>query len=137
MKKILHQAVRFVGLSGIGWIIDISIYTILCLFINSVFTNNIISSCIATTFVFILSSKTIFGNNSKVPLMLKYVIYLIYQLILIICISKLLSIINTGILEFVSINIIRRFSNIISKILITPITMFLNFIVMKLLIEKI
>ena len=136
MKNILRQAIRFVGLSGIGWLIDFILFTVLCLLFESVFMNNMISSCLGMTVVFVFSSKTIFKHESKVPLALKYVIYLLYQIVLIMCVSKLLSVINATILERVTIEIVRSFSNIIAKILITPITMFLNFIVMKNLIEK-
>jgi hypothetical protein len=51
--------------------------------------------------------------------------------------SKLLNMINNGILDHATVALIIRFSAIISKILVTPVTMVLNFFVMKGVIEKI
>ena len=51
-------------------------------------------------------------------------------------ISKLLNHVHALILEHMTLQLILTFSAIISKILVTPITMILNFIVMKGVIEK-
>lgn len=137
MKKIFLQAIRFVGLSGIGWILDFITYTVLGVISANLVLNNTISSWVGVTFVFLLSTRVIFKNNSKIPLKWKYVIYLLYQCVLIFFISKLLNRVNIYLLTHVTIVIVRNFSTIISKILVTPITMVLNFVVMKEVIEKI
>ena len=136
MKNLLKQAVKFVGLSGIGWILDFLTYTILGLISSNVVVNNIISSWIGVTFVFIFATRKVFQNQSQISLKWKYLIYLGYQVLLILLISKLLGQVNEFILVHNTIRIIRRFSTIISKILVTPITMVLNFIVMKSVIER-
>ncbi len=137
MKHLLHQAVRFVGLSGIGWLLDMATYTILGFFSKNLFVNNYISSWVGVTFVFIFSTRMVFRNNSKIPLKAKYVIYLVYQVLLILVMSKLLTVINAFLLAHVTWELVTRFASIISKILITPITMVLNFFVMKGIIERI
>lgn len=137
MKQLLKQGIQFIGLSGIGWILDFSVYTIVGVWSKNLFFNNILSSWIGVTFVFIFSTRTIFQNKSKISLKWKYFIYLLYQCILIYMISKLLIEVNNFILVNINFWIIRNFSNIISKVLVTPITMVLNFIVMKGIIEKI
>ena len=68
---------------------------------------------------------------------MKYVIYLAYQLILILLMSKVLDFICVRVLSEIPIALIQRFSHIIAKLLITPITMVLNFCVMKGIMEKI
>ena len=136
MKKIFLQAVKFIGLSGIGWMLDFCTYTILKIISSNIILNNIISSWIGVTFVFIFATRKIFQNNSKISIKWKYLIYIIYQCILIFFISKLLNIINVMILNNITIDIITRCSFIIAKILVTPITMFMNFFVMKGVIEK-
>ena len=136
MKNLLKQAVKFVGLSGIGWILDFLTYTILGLISSNVVVNNIISSWIGVTFVFIFATRKVFQNQSQISLKWKYLIYLGYQVLLILLISKLLGQVNEFILVHNTISIIGRFSTIISKILVTPITMVLNFIVMKSVIER-
>ena len=137
MKKLFIQAIRFRGLSGIGWILDFTTYTVLGVISANLVLNNTISSWVGVTFVFLLSTRIVFKNNSKIPLKWKYVIYLLYQCVLIFFISKLLNRVNIYLLTHVTLAVVKNFSTIISKILVTPITMVLNFIVMKNVIEKI
>lgn len=56
--------------------------------------------------------------------------------VLIFLISKLLVQINLFLESNIQIDAINRVSSILSKLLVTPITMVLNFIVMKTVIEK-
>lgn len=137
IKEFLKQALGFVGISGIGWILDFLTYTLLSAVWETYFLNNLISSCLGVTFVFLFSTRTIFQNQSKIPLTVKYVIYLAYQLILILLMSKVLDFICVRVLSEIPIALIQRFSHIIAKLLITPITMVLNFCVMKGIMEKI
>ena len=136
MKKILQQAIKFFGLSGIGWLMDFCIYNLLGFISNNLTVNNIISSGVGVTFVFIFATRKVFQNNSKIPLRWKYVIYLAYQALLILLASKVLSCINIFIVSNITIDLIIKFAPMLSKIIITPFTMLLNFIVMKGLIEK-
>ncbi len=137
MKKLLKQALGFIGLSGIGWILDFMTYTLLGFVSDKLFINNIISSLVGVTFVFIFATRKVFQNNSKIPLKWKYFIYVVYQLVLIFLISKLLSIIALFIVENIDIAIVISLAGVIAKILVTPVTMILNFFVMKGIIEKI
>lgn len=136
MKRLFIQAIKFIGLSGIGWLLDFFTYTGLGLISKNLETNNIISSWVGVTFVFIFATRKVFQNNSKIDLKWKYVIYIIYQIILIFFISKLLITINMWIVTNITVEMILNFASIISKILVTPITMILNFFVMKGVIEK-
>lgn len=137
MKKLLKQALGFIGLSGIGWILDFMTYTLLGFVSDKLFINNIISSLVGVTFVFIFATRKVFQNNSKIPLKWKYFIYVVYQLVLIFLVSKLLSIIALFIVENIDIAIVISLAGVIAKILVTPVTMILNFFVMKGIIEKI
>lgn len=136
MKQLLKQVMGFAGISGVGWIIDFCTYTILGFSSKNLVVNNMISSWIGVTFVFIFATRKVFHNNSKILLKWKYVIYLVYQCVFIYYISKLLNMINTTFIFMISSELVRTFSPIFSKILITPVTMILNFLVMKGIIEK-
>lgn len=136
IKKLIFQAIKFIGLSGIGWILDFLTFTILCSFFDDVVFDNFLSSWIGVTFVFVFATRTVFQNGSKISLRWKYCIYIIYQIILIYFISKLLGLVNQFILKNIEIDLILGFSEIVSKIAVTPITMVLNFFVMKGVIEK-
>ena len=137
MKEIIKQAMKFFGISGIGWILDLIIYTILTNLLNVHITiANIISSFVGVTFVFLTSTRKLFVNNSKINLKLKYVIYILYQIVLVLTISYVMSLIKTALINL-NIEFIINNINLIVKIIVTPFTMCINFIVMKNLIEKI
>lgn len=137
MKELLIKGLKFIGFSGIGWLIDTTIYMILTsIFKLNIDISNIFSSLVGVTFVFIMSTRKIFVSKSKINIKTKYLIYVIYQVILIVTVSKLMLLLKSVITPL-NIELINKYINIIVKIIITPFTMVINFIVMKLLIEKI
>lgn len=137
MKELLIKGLKFIGFSGIGWLIDTTIYMILTsIFKLNIDISNIFSSLVGVTFVFIMSTRKIFVSRSKINIKIKYLIYVIYQVILIITVSKLMLLLKS-VITLLNIELINKYINIIVKIIITPFTMVINFIVMKLLIEKI
>lgn len=137
MKELLIKGLKFIGFSGIGWLIDTTFYMILTsIFKLNIDISNIFSSLVGVTFVFIMSTRKIFVSKSKINIKIKYLIYVIYQVILIITVSKLMLLLKSVITPL-NIELINKYINIIVKIIITPFTMVINFIVMKLLIEKI
>ena len=136
LRQLLRQAVRFVGLSGIGWLMDFAVYTLLSLRMENLALVNVISSLVGASFVFLFSTRFVFRDSRRIPLALKYAIYIVYQLLLIFLISKLLAWIAAGIALHAPWAVLRRFSAILSKIIVTPITMTVNFLAMKTVIEK-
>lgn len=131
IKELFSQAIKFVGLSGIGWLLDMLTYTLLGIASKELFINNLISSFVGVSFVFFTSTKLIFKHNSRVALKYKYLIYLLYQVALIAFVSKILVIVNASLTACVAESGLRSFQYLIAKIAVTPITMILNFIVMK------
>lgn len=137
MIKILKQAFSFFGISGAGWILDFIIYNILSgIFKINVDTSNFISSLIGVTFVFFISTRKLFINKSKINTKVKYIIYIVYQLILIFIASRIMVILKAYLSE-VNLKLIVNNISIVVKIIITPFTMIINYIFMKKLIEKI
>ncbi len=136
MKKIIKQMAGFVGLSGIGWLLDFCTFILLGMISDHLVLNNNISSWVGVTFVFIFATQKVFENNSRISLKYKYLIYILYQFILILIISEILNTINVFLTTNINFTVVRNFSTVISKILITPITLVLNFLVMKGIIEK-
>lgn len=138
MKKLLNQALRFVGISGIGWILDFTVFNVLNIWFPRVDVNNVISSLVGVCFVFTVSTwKTFVQKENGIPLKWKFVAYVLYQLVLIFAVSFLLAKINVFLLAALAGTAIEAFSAVLSKIIITPLTMACNFVVMKLLIERI
>lgn len=135
MKKLIIQFFKFLLISGTGWLIDTTIYTILTIILKyNVIFSNILSSIPAITFVFFVSTRKIFLTHiGKFSLKQKYLIYILYQIILITTVS-----IIGQILYNISENLLsnKELLKIIIKLTITPITMITNFFVMKFLAEK-
>jgi putative flippase GtrA len=129
----------FLCISGIGWLIDFGIYFVLTVILKaSVGYANIISGLPAITFVFIFSVRVTFKQKeSKIGLPAKYIIYIIYQLVLISLVSSFAQFLFNNFSETILACKI-GYSNmkIVVKVFITPITMIMNFIVMKNLVEK-
>ncbi len=140
LKKIFKQFLSFFVVSGIGWCLDFTTYIICTSIFNmQVSISNMISAIPAITWVFIISNKTIFkSQNSKLNIKYKYIIYFLYELILVTLISYFGEGLHFILRTFYFINntFLINYLKIIVKIIITPITMILNFIVMKNLIEK-
>ncbi len=140
MKKLFIQFIRFIGISGIGWCIDFSLYVVLtAVFRWQVFISNCMSAVPAVTLVFIVSTSKIFKRKpGRIPVYAKYIIYLLYQLLLLLVVSSLGQwLADVIMLRAGSVESIARLSKVIAKVMITPVTMVMNFWVMKLLSENI
>ena len=135
LKKIVLQFVKFLFVSGTGWMIDFSLYFIFTSILKyEVFYSNILSSIPAITFVFIVSIKKIFRENRNgISTGKKYLIYFLYQMLLVILVSLLGQFLYLFALNH---NFKYKTMKIVIKLIITPITMTINFFVMKFLSEK-
>ncbi|WP_153727014.1 GtrA family protein [Salinibacillus xinjiangensis] len=139
MFKKLLLFLSFVAVSGIGWLIDFVVYTILVEYVKlSVFVSNIASALPAITFVFLASTNKVFkSTNPRIRLIYKYFVYFGYQALLLLLISWLAQFIYDFIYH--SMVLPQSISSNLAlwvKVLITPITLLANYIVMKTLIEK-
>lgn len=134
MKSLIFQFVKFFGISGLGWCFDFSLYLIFTqAFDWPVFWANYLSSIPAVSLVFFVSTRNIFRTGkSKIPIGIKYLIYLLYQIILL----SLVSILGEYLALYISKLYISKLVKIFVKIIITPITMFINFLVMKIILER-
>lgn len=168
MKKvnaIFIQAMKFFGISGIGWLIDFSIFAILHRFVGNrlvwglgVFkldACNMISMLCGVTFVFFVSTKKTFNVKlKKLSVKKKYMVYIGYQFVMMMISSLIVgafinmfivldgstavisnAILADSILQKGLLFILKP--EISAKICVTPITMICNFLFMKFLLEKI
>ncbi len=139
MRKLFGQFIRFIGISGIGWCIDFGLYIVFTsVFGWPVFISNCLSAVPAVTLVFTVSTAKIFQRSGgKVPVYMKYILYLTYQFFLLLAVSSLGQWLADMIAaKAADVGMLVRFSKVIAKILITPVTMVMNFIVMKVMTEK-
>lgn len=126
---------------------DVTIYTILTNVGLHVILSNIISSTVAVTYVYITSTKKLFKNESKINLKIKYIIYIVYQICMILLSSYVVYLLSNWLIQILPqldssnlrtmFNFIVEHAKLSAKILVTPFTMVINFIFMKFLIERI
>lgn len=140
-RKLLEQFIHFLTVSGIGWLIDFGLYTAIGKY-TAIPTSwaNMISGIPALTFVFCISTRKIFQKTAgRLSIGTKYVIYFMYQMVLLFLVShlceRLFGIFVRNIPTEYGIDEI--YIKLFSKVCITPITMVCNFIVMKFLSEKV
>lgn len=135
--KMIKQGIYFSFISGIGWIFDACMFWGLVDVLNvTVMASNVMSSLLATTFVFFFATRKVFTlKKSYIPIKRKYEIYLVYQIMFIIAVSFVAETVYWSILakNVLSVNL----CSIVTKCLITPLTMICNFFVMKFLTENI
>jgi len=139
LKKLYKEFLYFILVSGTGWLIDFGIFYLLSTFLGlNVLYSNLISTIPAFSFVFFISTRKIFKNNIKrLTLKQKYIFYFIYQILLVTSVSFfgqwLYEISHDSLIAF---NLTDNIIKFCAKIVITPITMTFNFIIMKILTEK-
>ena len=126
------RVIKFVFVSGLGFFIDFVLYSILIRLINiDIFIISLFTSLVGVTFVFFTSTKKVFETNvANIPLKYKYLIYVVYQIILILVCSKIIVYLN-GIFSKSSIEFISKYSKEIAKLCIPPVTLTINYFVMK------
>ena len=137
-KTLLRQIFEFIGISGLGWLIDFAGYTVFTAIGVQAGIANFCSALPALTFVFFLATKKTFIEKERgIPLGWKYVLYVLYQFVLLTGVSFL----NQALFDllrgvFAEGTLLNRYCALLTKIMITPITMFCNFIVLKRMAER-
>jgi putative flippase GtrA len=125
---------RFLGfslLSGVGWLCDFSIFSLLVkLFGMQGFPANLISSYCGVTFVWFTSLKLVFNRRAKGQERF-LVIFWCYQFGSILAYSQVLSLIVHGIQQLGKLELIGQNAIIVAKIIITPFNLLTNFMFMR------
>ena len=136
MSKLLKKLGAFLLFSGVGWIIDFGIYSILTGPLGfPVAGANYLRSIPAITFVFFTSTRKTFQCRPEgLPKGMKYLIYVVYQLLLVTAVSFLAQSLDPLLAK--AIPMAADYSKLLAKICITPVTMLCNFFVLRLIAEK-
>lgn len=135
----LKRFVRFGGLSGAGWLLDFCILVgLIKLFHLTPFHANLISATCAATLVFCVARAAIFSKIEG-HFTVRLTVYILYSLMVIIAASALVQgvdMILAKALALVHKTVHEEWRAAAAKILITPATLALNFIVACRLIER-
>ena len=136
MSKLFKKLGAFLLFSGVGWIVDFGIYTILTGPVGvPVAGANYLSSIPAITFVFLASTRKTFRcRPDGLSMTMKYLIYVVYQLLLLTGVSFLARALDPLLAR--AIPVAAEYSKLLAKVCITPVTMLCNFFVLRLIAEK-
>ncbi len=127
---------NFFIVSGIGWLIDLSIYSFLIFNDFDVFISNLTSAGIAVTYVYIISVNKIFSHDNSY-IKVRFIIYIAYQILSIVGFTYLIYKTNIFLIGNVASQFLIAYSPLFAKIIITPFNLIVNFVFMKILLEKI
>ena len=134
---------KFAVISGFGWLLDVGILYSLVSLGSDVFYANCISAGTAVTFVFFASQRSLFEFNRR-SLSKSFLLYVLWQVVMVVLASFAVDALATALPRGVSALGIPRYlgldtppatMTLIAKILVTPATMYLNFIFMSWLLE--
>lgn len=122
------MALCFIALSGLGWLCDLTTFTLLMRGAGwDVASANIASSYAGVTFVWFTSLQTVFRRAGSSRFLL---LYWGYQLLSILAYSKLLALLAAGL---PSLGPWDSYRALAAKIAITPFNLASNFLFMKML----
>ena len=140
MKKIIEQFLKFAVVGGISFLVDFTVYTIMC---NVLHIHYIIAGVLGFTVSvvvnYILSMRYVFLSKDDTRKDKEFFIFVVLSLmgmflniiLLYLCIDILYS--NLGYLKQLLSN---EWMNIVSKVFATGVVMVFNFITRKIFLEK-
>lgn len=114
--------VRFGVISGVGWLIDFSLFAFLCWLGAPIWVANMLGASVAVVFVFFTSVHRVFEYEGGY-LVRKLIAYAIYQAIAILAASFLINALSQSF----------GLAPLLSKIFVTPLTFYANFQFMSLI----
>lgn len=136
----------FTLVSGLGWLIDFGLMSMLSAAGAPIFWSNVVGASCAVIFVFFVAKYKVFKGERRF-FSSQLAIYISYQVIVILIASFLISLIANIIVmnvldtdhlieNIISKNSIRLFAPPMAKIVVTPITLYSNFLFMGWLLER-
>ena len=140
MKKIIEQFLKFAVVGGISFLVDFTVYTIMC---NVLHIHYIIAGVLGFTVSvvvnYILSMRYVFLSKDDTRKDKEFLIFVVLSLmgmflntiLLYLCIDILYS--NLGYLKQLLSN---EWMNIVSKVFATGVVMVFNFITRKIFLER-
>ena len=140
MKKIIEQFLKFVVVGGISFLVDFTVYTIMC---NVLHIHYIIAGVLGFTVSvvvnYILSMRYVFLSKDDTRKDKEFLIFVVLSLmgmflntiLLYLCIDILYS--NLGYLKQLLSN---EWMNIVAKVFATGVVMVFNFITRKIFLER-
>ncbi len=133
----LRQAAQFVAVSGAGWLLDVAVFMALSGPAGwHVLPANVVSGSCGVLLVFAVSSRKIFTRNTG-SMAQKVAMLLLFNLVAIITASFVLAWIAQLVSAAAAPYGLPPYGvRLVAKMLVTPVTLLLNFIVVRYLVER-
>lgn len=133
---------RFAILSGLGWLIDFTTFNILAWFGVSLFLANLLGASMGVSWVFVTARATIFRSRT-VPLRRAVTGYLVWNAVAIMVASFAVATIGHVLAQVADAWVpsvagiaTRPLAAPAAKIVVTPLTMYCNYVAMGLIVER-
>ncbi|NJO54097.1 MAG: hypothetical protein HC829_03970 [Bacteroidales bacterium] len=130
----LVKPLRFVGLSGIGWVIDTSVYMLLVGGADlRVFWASMVGGLCGASFAFLTSSRLVFANR-RGGLGRRLLVYLLYTVVQIIAAAALIDMLAAALLAAVThfgLTVPWPMIAFLAKCIITPFLLAMNYVVAR------
>ncbi|HEV7252628.1 MAG TPA: GtrA family protein [Mesorhizobium sp.] len=133
-----RAAAKFVGVSGLGWLLDLSLFMTLSFLTDlGPLVTNLISAGVAVTFVFLISARYVFMYEGQY-LASKLLAYVAFNIVAILAASAAIGLMAQALTSLSAPYLAspERLSGIAAKLLVTPVTLLANFLFSRLLLEK-
>ena len=131
----IGQALLFVAISGAGWLLDVTVLMTLSGPAGwGLVPANVVSGSCGVLLVFAVSAKTIFQRNAG-SVTQKVAVLLAFNLLVILASSFALAAIAQGLSRMGS-DIPPAGLRFAAKVLVTPLTLLLNYVVVRFLVER-
>lgn len=136
----LLSFVRFATVSGLGWLLDLSILLSLVRYLEvPASVANLVSSCTAALSVFLVSRYLVF-QRAKTGLGLRMVLYLAYTLVVIVLAGVVIQVLLgplSNVTRLLGLSFSATGLAAIAKIIVTPPQLLLNFVVARAMNERV
>ena len=140
MKKIIEQFLKFVVVGGISFLVDFTVYTIMCNVMHIYYIiAGVLGFTVSVVVNYILSMRYVFLSKDDTRKDKEFLIFVVLSLmgmflntiLLYLCIDILYS--NLGYLKQLLSN---EWMNIVAKVFATGVVMVFNFITRKIFLER-
>lgn len=134
----MHRALRFLGVSGVGWIFDLTVTALLVGAGMRVMLAGVIGGLAGATFAFLSSSRVVFPAHAG-PTTLNVVSYVVYSLVLILAAGSVMEWVANGLLVLLrwgDLTLALPLIAIVAKCIVTPLTLAANFLVARALLTS-
>lgn len=131
-----NNPVRFILLSGVGWLTDLSCMTFLVYLGYEPMLANIVSASIAVSLVYWVSRLYIFDSSGNGRALIGFFYYYTYSIVIIFLFSTVIQYISYFLHGKLHQVIPFSITALIAKILTTPFNLYINFLVSKYIIGK-